>query len=79
MKLQLKTFGVTRELLGAREVEWDFNGQTVGELKLELIQRHPALADLRSLQVAVNQTFADDAQALHVRDEIALIPPMNGG
>ncbi len=79
MKLQLKTFGVTRELLGGRVVDWQFEGKTVGELKRELFSRYPSLADLQSLQVAVNQTFAEDNQPLTATDEVALIPPMNGG
>jgi molybdopterin synthase sulfur carrier subunit len=79
MQLQLKTFGVTRELLGDRQVTWDFRGTTVGELKTELVARYPALAGLGSLQLAVNQCFADDDRVLSASDEIALIPPMSGG
>ena len=79
MKVQLKTFGVAREVLGARAVEWNLQGYTVGELRSELIAQYPTLGELRSLQIAVNQTFADDHQPIVETDEIALIPPMNGG
>lgn len=70
---------MARETMGARTVEWQFGGHTVGELKRELMARYPALAELRSLQVAVNHTFAEDHHPLTAADEIALIPPMNGG
>ncbi len=79
MRLQLITFGVAREVLGTRQVAWSFGGHTVGELKAELLARYPALASLRSLQIAVNEKFADDHHPLVESDEIALIPPMNGG
>jgi molybdopterin synthase sulfur carrier subunit len=79
MKLQLKAFGVAREVMGGPVVEWPFTGRTVGDLKSALYTRYPQLTDLRSLQIAVNQTFADDHQPIAETDEIALIPPMNGG
>lgn len=79
MNLQLKAFGIARDVLGGREVGWPFGGTTVGDLKAELLARHPELAGLRSLQLAVNQRFAEDDQVITPTDEVALIPPMSGG
>ena len=79
MQLQLKTFGIACEILGQRQVTWNFSGQTVGDLKTELLGRYPQLAGLRSLQLAVNQRIAEDHEPIQAADEIALIPPMSGG
>ena len=78
-KLRIKTFGITREILGGRETTIEFTGSTVGELRTQLLSGYPRLAALRSLMVAVNNAYADDGQLLNEQDEIALIPPVSGG
>lgn len=77
--MKLKVFGAARDILGAREVEWPLEGKTVGELRSQLIRQYPALGDLNSLLIAVNQNYGDENTLLNERDEIALIPPVSGG
>ncbi len=72
-------FGITRQLLGGREVTIDVQGSTVGDLRKTLGARFPALLDLNSLFIAVNNAYTDDDQVLLSTDEIALIPPVSGG
>ena len=80
MKLTIALFGITREIVGQPTLELTgTEGQSVRDLLNQLQQQYPALARLRSLAVAVNNDYADDATALHERDEIALIPPVSGG
>lgn len=79
MKLKVKTFGVTRDVLGEREVELAFEGNSVGELRHHLLTAHPRLVALRSLLIAVNEQYADDHQVLSENDVVALIPPVSGG
>lgn len=75
----LKTFGITRDILGGREVRIEMNGHSVGELRKHLSASYPRLDSLRSLFIAVNKIYAEDNQALKETDEIALIPPVSGG
>jgi len=79
MKVKVRTFGISRDILGGREVIIEVNGSSVGDLRKTLSGQFPALDKLNSLFVAVNQNYADDLQLLNETDEIALIPPVSGG
>ena len=79
MKYTLKTFGITKDLLGGREVTFELEGNTVGELRKALITQYPEMESLNSLLIAVNNAYADDPTTLAETDEIALIPPVSGG
>ncbi|WKZ60748.1 MAG: molybdopterin converting factor subunit 1 [Cyclobacteriaceae bacterium] len=80
MKCTVKTFGITRDITGTREVELEVaEGTTVHEFKQALFKQYPRLATLTSLFIAVNHAYAEDGQVLAVGDEIALIPPVAGG
>jgi molybdopterin synthase sulfur carrier subunit len=76
---RIKAFGITKDVLGARETSLEIAGQTVGDLRKELHDRYPQLLGLRSLYIAVNSNYADDNTVLAGTDEIALIPPVSGG
>jgi len=77
--LKIKTFGAARDMMGSKEVVVRINGTEVADLRKTLIATYPALANLRSLLIAVNQQYAEDGQPLKESDEIALIPPVSGG
>lgn len=80
MKCKVKAFGISRDIVGARELEMDVpDGFTVSELKQKLFQTYPTFVDLKSLYVALNNEYANDNAVLKTGDEIALIPPVSGG
>lgn len=80
MKLTIALFGITREIVGSPQLELDVPaGQSVQELLAGLQQSFPALGQLRSLAVAVNNEYAQPDTLVQERDEIALIPPVSGG
>lgn len=78
-KYVIKAFGITKDILGARETVLDLDGNTVGSLRKSLRSRYPSLGEIRSLMIAVNNAYAEDDVALGESDEIALIPPVSGG
>jgi len=78
-KYVIKTFGITREIIGSRQAVLEINGNTVGSIRNELQSRYPSLSNLRSLMIAVNNSYAEDDLAIGETDEIALIPPVSGG
>lgn len=78
-KYRIKAFGITKDILGARETLLELQGDTVGSLRSALKNRYPSLAEIRSLMIAVNNAYAEDALAISESDEIALIPPVSGG
>ena len=79
MKLKIKTFGISRDILGGREVIIELEGNSVGDLRMTLSKQFPALNKLNSLFIAINQNYAGDEITLAETDEIALIPPVSGG
>jgi molybdopterin synthase sulfur carrier subunit len=76
-------FGVTRDIVGSGSlaISRAESGRlkTVQDLKAHLKKGYPALEELSSLAVAVNQTYARDQDPISDSDEIALIPPVSGG
>ncbi|MEQ8363549.1 MAG: MoaD/ThiS family protein [Cyclobacteriaceae bacterium] len=79
MRYTLKTFGITRDILGGKEVTFEMDGVKVAELKSELMKRFPEMSSLNSLLIAVNNAYAEDDAVISESDEIALIPPVSGG
>ena len=78
-KYVIKAFGITKEIVGSREVIVEFEGGTVRSLREALKKRYPSLLEIRSLMIAVNSNYAEDDVAVGESDEIALIPPVSGG
>jgi sulfur-carrier protein len=78
-KYKVRAFGVTKEIVGGKETTVDVTGQTVADLRSQLMKNYPDLISLRSLMIAVNNVYADDTTVLLDGDEIALIPPVSGG
>ena len=79
MKLKIKAFGITKDIMGGREVVVETYGQTVAELRRDLNSKYPSLLSLKSLLIAVNNSYAEEQWTLKETDEIALIPPVSGG
>ena len=78
-KYRIKAFGITKDILGGREIVVEVDAATVVDLRQYLNSRYPQLTGLKSLLIAVNSNYAEDARALEESDEIALIPPVSGG
>ncbi|MFD1467676.1 MoaD/ThiS family protein [Hymenobacter caeli] len=80
MALKIALFGITRDIVGQPTLELPAPAPaTVGALLDHLRANYPALGQLRSCAVAVNNEYAPADQALGPNDEIALIPPVAGG
>ena len=80
MSLKIALFGITRDIVGTSVIELPAPAPTtVGALLAEMRRQYPALGDLRSCAVAVNNEYASPEQPLHTTDEIAVSPPVAGG
>lgn len=78
MEVKVLAFGIAKDIFGSREIVVEADG-TVGGLKTELEQRYPALKELASYMIAVNDEYATSNTAIQSSDEIAIIPPVSGG
>jgi molybdopterin converting factor subunit 1 len=80
MKVTVLFFSVLREIAGTDRIEWETAGATLGELVATLSERYPGLAEWQGrLLLAVNGEYADPAMPLSAGDEVALMPPVQGG
>jgi molybdopterin synthase sulfur carrier subunit len=80
MDINLKLFGITREIIGKSEDKLVLDEQLTVRTFLENMKRqYPSLAELSSILVAVNNEYAEMDMVLADRDEVALIPPVSGG
>lgn len=78
--IKVKAFGITRDIVGQREMELEMSGEnTVSALRKLLNEKYPKMNGLKSLLIAVNNEYAEDNTPLKSDDEIALIPPVSGG
>ncbi|MFH5886055.1 MoaD/ThiS family protein [Halalkalibaculum sp. DA3122] len=80
MTLNLKLFGITKDVIGTKELEYNVSSAaSVSSLKQKLIEEFPELDSLKSLAIAVNGEYASQDLPLTEQDEIVLIPPVSGG
>ncbi len=80
MVISILAFGIAKDIVGNKKIalrtDEDLN---VGKLKDMLLLKYKKLNSIPSLLIAVNLTYAKDTKKIKPGDEIALIPPTNGG
>lgn len=78
--MEILFFGIAKDIAGMKNISLsDAEIATVGDLKTYLHERFPSLRNLKSLAIAVNESYANDNQRLVNTDVVALIPPVSGG
>lgn len=79
-RISVLYFARIAELTGLREEHLTLSLPTTGTALLEMLRtRHPALAQVKNLRLAVNQTHAPASIAIQGDDEVALFEPVTGG
>jgi len=78
MRVRVKAYGIARDIAG-RDFELEMDGVSVGDLRKSLLKAYPAMANLASLLIAVNEAYAGDEIRISDTDEVVLIPPVSGG
>jgi molybdopterin converting factor small subunit len=80
MTLKILAFGIARDIVGDSTVEIQVeNTASVADLRQQLYTQFPDFEKLRSLRIAVGETYGSETQLLNATDDIALIPPVSGG
>jgi molybdopterin converting factor small subunit len=81
MKVRVQFFSRLRDLAGAAEIELDISkGTKVAELLETLYAQRPALRDWdKSILVASGVEFVGRDYVVKPNDEIAIMPPVQGG
>lgn len=80
MKINIRCFGITKDILGGFTQEISVNeGETVAQFLKNLQSKYPALAELPSLHIAINEAYPETDYIIQAQDEVVLIPPVSGG
>lgn len=79
MNIKLVAYGIARDILADKHVEFDFAGDKISELKSALFSRYPKLDELKSIRFAINDEYVEDDQQISQDQEVILIPPVSGG
>jgi len=81
MNVRVQFYAQLRELIGVDEVELELpQGATVRELLEEIYAQKPALRDHdKSILVGAGLEFVDRNYKLNPQQEIAIMPPVQGG
>jgi molybdopterin converting factor small subunit len=81
MRLRILAFASASDAMGAVESVLDLSpGARVGDLRRELLARHPGLAALLPrLAIAIDGEIVVGDRELTEGSEIALLPPVSGG
>jgi MoaE-MoaD fusion protein len=81
MNVRVQFYAQLRELIGIDEVELELpKGATVRELLEKIYAQRPALRDHdKSILVGAGLEFVDRKYKLNPEEEIAIMPPVQGG
>lgn len=79
MKINLVAFGIAREILKVKQLEFEVEGNTLSALREKLLSKYPEFSKLHSLKFAVGENYQEDAYSLSENDEVVIIPPVSGG
>lgn len=80
MVIKILAFGMAKDIIGKEKISLDVDrNTTVKQLKAVLYSKYHKLVSLPSFFLAVNASYAKDGMKLNQNDEIAIIPPTNGG
>ena len=85
MNIQLRFFASVRETIGvdAEKISLPSDVKTVGDVRRFLMARggkwNEALAEGKSLRMALNQQMCDAAAPVSEGAEVAFFPPVTGG
>ncbi len=82
MLINVIMFGIVKEIFGESPVEIEFSdpgASTIYNLKSLMEVKKPALKELGSYMIAVNNEYTEDDYTIKEKDEVAVIPPVSGG
>lgn len=80
-RIVVKLFARARDLAGSESVSLELpEGATVGVLRAQLVDKHPALGPLADkLLVAAGSKYVRDDDVVPTDVDIACFPPVSGG
>ena len=80
MRIKVTYYGQFRDITGLNEEEMETkDGVTVVELRDQVREKYPRIAEKREVLVAINNSFAPLETVVKQNDKVAFFPPVSGG
>ncbi len=80
MKVHIIFFGDAQRVLGKKEIDFEFTGNTISDLKEALCKISKAISPvIENSMFAVNMEYKNTSETLSEGDIVAVIPPVGGG
>ena len=80
MKIKTLFFGITRDIVENRSVEFDLpKGITINIFQKKLLEKYMGLTDIENYAFAVNEEYVNIEHIIKEGDVVAVIPPVSGG
>ncbi len=80
MRIKVTYYGQFRDITGLNEEEIEVKvGITVVELRDQVREKYPRIAEKREVLVAINNSFASLETVIKQDDKVAFFPPVSGG
>jgi len=80
LRIKVTYYGQFRDITGLNEEEMETkDGVTVVELRDQVREKYPRIAEKREILVAINNSFAPLERVVKQDDEVAFFPPVSGG
>jgi len=80
VRIKVTYYGQFRDITGLREEEVETKiGVTVAELRDQVKEKYPRIAEKREILVAINNSFASLETVIRQDDKVAFFPPVSGG
>ncbi len=78
--MKILCFGIAKDIVGASEIQAPSGAITsVEKLRRYLEDQFSEFKNISQYMVAINESYANDNQAIRATDHIAIIPPVSGG
>ena len=78
--IDIQLFAYCRDLIGKDKITLNLKNQmTVGELKRKIIELYPVLSQGIQFAIALNYEIVNETTPVKQKDEVAILPPVNGG
>jgi sulfur-carrier protein len=79
MKITVSFFAQSREIVGKNQMDFEIaEGESVSALLGRIRTQFRDLAGIQFI-IAVNTEYVETSRQLHDGDQVAIIPPINGG
>jgi molybdopterin synthase sulfur carrier subunit len=80
LRIKVTYYGQFRDITGLKEETLEAkDGVTVVELRDQVREKYPRIADKREILVAINNSFTPLETVVKQDDKVAFFPPVSGG